>query len=340
MPEWLAIRSRVRPDYIVAGINDDDCAVLRFGNQHLVITTDFLNSRPIATELGIGRLHDLGRLSVLANLADLCGSGAEPIAFLAATTMPRDASESDFKELCEGVFETTAKWNIPVIGGDTKLGTSLAVLGVAVGRAYSEKNLFLKNSALAGDQIWISGTLGSCNAAVVHLTDIKEHHAETPQLNEWARMAILHPDLPLHISREVSQRELGHGGIDISDGLGNDLHRLAQSSAVGMVIDACQIPFTDHTRLIAQRHGVAPWTFAFAAGGDMQFVVTADPRCSSEMERLGLFRIGEITESPLRVLRVNGETLPLPSHGHRDGRRMTFSEEILQLVQDVSTLGK
>jgi thiamine monophosphate kinase len=72
---------------IVAGVDEDDCAVLSLKEQLLVVTTDFLNASPIALQLGIGDLYDLGRLLVDVNLADLCGSGAKPAALLTAITM-------------------------------------------------------------------------------------------------------------------------------------------------------------------------------------------------------------------------------------------------------------
>src|SRR5687768_11989743 len=71
---------------VLAGVGMDDCAVLRWGNELLVLSTDYLNARPIALELGVGTLWDLGRLVVAANLSDLCGSGAQPVALLIAVT--------------------------------------------------------------------------------------------------------------------------------------------------------------------------------------------------------------------------------------------------------------
>ena len=235
MPAWLSqliiANGKTR---VIAGIDDDDCAVLRWDQGLLVITTDYLNARPIAKELGLGGTKDLGRICVLANLADLCGSGADPRALLSAVTMPRDAPAVDFEDLMSGFFDEATRWGIPVVGGDTKLGTSMAVLGIGIGAAESEAQLFLKNRAQPGDSVWCSGNLGSCSAAVLGIRDART----SDSFKNWAESAILRPSLPLAKSRSISQNKLGHGGIDISDGLGNDLHRLAKASRVGLVVHA------------------------------------------------------------------------------------------------------
>ncbi len=136
MPPWLAelFRSPTNCDDVIAGVDADDCAILKWKQELLVITTDFLNSRPIATQLGLGSLFDLGRLLVLANLSDLCGSGALPRALLAAVMMPRKSTRHDFEMVMKGICHEASD-GVPVVGGDTRLGGSMALLGVAVGSA-------------------------------------------------------------------------------------------------------------------------------------------------------------------------------------------------------------
>jgi len=107
------------PAYVLSGISDDDCAILRIGRQKLVVTTDFLNASPIALEHGLGNYEDLGYLLVGANLADLAGTGAKPIGFLAGITLPKDSSEGQFRMLMKGVKRGLLDYGIPLVGGDT-----------------------------------------------------------------------------------------------------------------------------------------------------------------------------------------------------------------------------
>jgi thiamine-monophosphate kinase len=122
-PIWLAkLWNTSLSEDVIAGVDEDDCAVLFFSDSVLVATTDFLNASPIALQLGLGDLYDLGRLLVAANLSDLCGTGAKPRALLTAITMERGSSQEDFQRLALGIDEEARRWKVPVVGGDTKLG--------------------------------------------------------------------------------------------------------------------------------------------------------------------------------------------------------------------------
>jgi thiamine-monophosphate kinase len=332
-PAWLA---SLWPsgDYpgVIAGINDDDCAVLSINGQLVIATTDFLNANPIAMQLGLGTLHDLGRLLVCANLSDLCGSGASPMALLVAITMEYGSTVSDFRQLISGVEEEASRWNIPVVGGDTKLGKSRAILAIAIGAAKSQRNLFLKNGALPGDTIWVSGDIGSCGAAVIGLTD----GLMGESWRQWAGRAVLRPRLPLEQSRQVAEAGWGNAGTDISDGLGADLVDLCRASSVGAAIYAQDLPIAPEAVELAKALGIPPYRFAFSIGGDLQFLVTTRSSASTHMESLGFTSIGTVTaEKAVRLVAPDATSLLLTGNGHRDSRGLTFAEEIKHLLKEL-----
>lgn len=331
VPDWLSTLwpPAGRDPRIVAGVNEDDCAVMRWGEEYVVLTVDFLNSRPIAIQLGLGGLAEVGRLLVAANLADLCGTGAEPRALLIGATLERSASEEDFRNLMQGVHAEATRWGVPVVGGDTKLGADRALLAVALGSAQDLECLFLKSGGKAGDLLWCSGALGACNAAVLGLT----HQKMPEEWQQWAKDSILIPNLPLAKSRAVSRARLGHAGIDISDGLGADLKRLCDASHVGAVVEAQRIPVEGSARDVAALMGIEPWALAFGCGGDFQFLVSTSREAMTAVEDLGFSLIGELTEAPeIRLRLSDGADVPLPESGHRDARNASFTDEILELV--------
>jgi thiamine-monophosphate kinase len=335
MPAWIAklwpAGQRARD--IVAGVNDDDCAVLKWHGGYMIATTDFLNANPIALELGVGGMWDLGRLVVASNLSDLCGSGALPVALLIGITLPHGTTKAEFKELMRGVKFEADRHGVPVVGGDSKLGKSRALLAVAIGSAQSRKRLFLKNSAVAGDIIWVSGNLGSVAAAVwgYKRADLSR------RWKAWARNALLVPRLPLKTSQRISVKCLGHGGTDISDGFGADLFEMCKASEVGAVVNVGTIPIAPEVERVAKIAAVPAWRFAFASGGDFQFMVTTGKSARQQMRRFGLFEVGEITKDRALGLRTSsGEDLPFPIKGHRDHRRLTFTDEIDVLIKGES----
>jgi len=219
-----------------------------------------------------------------------------------------------------------------VIGGDTKLGRSFAIVGVAMGSAGSSKNLFLKNGAKPGDIVWVSGCLGSCAAAVVGLKEgVKDQ-----KWCAWAKRILSVPNVPIEKSLALSGLKLGRGGTDISDGLGASIHNLCDQSNTGAVIYADQIPVATPVLRIAKEKGISPWAFSFACGGDFQFLATTSPRDEAKLRELGFRSIGWITKSRMRSIRIahHGDHA-LPSIGHRDSRQITFYEEILRLAREV-----
>lgn len=332
MPPWIAglWPNGRRSSNVVAGVNDDDCAVLKWNGRYLVATTDFLNANPIALELGVGGMWDLGRLVVASNLSDLCGSGALPVALLIGVTLPHTATDTDFKDLMRGVKFESDRHGVPVVGGDSKLGKSRALHAVAIGTAQSRRQLFLKNGAKPGDVIWVSGNLGSVAAAVWGYG-----RADLPrQWKAWARNALLVPRLPLMASQKVSASGLGRGGTDISDGFGADLFEMCKASAVGAIVDVNSIPTSPEVKRAARIANVPAWRFAFASGGDFQFIVTTGKVARGKMKRFGFHEVGMISKNRRQVLRLcGGEEIPLPTKGHRDHRLLTFAQEIDALIR-------
>ncbi len=331
--EWLATLwpFATSDPFVLAGVNDDDCAVLQWDEQLLVLTADFLNASPIASQLGIATLKDLGRLVVASSVSDLCGSGARPRAMLLGAMLEHGTTEEEFQLLMMGAKEAATHWGVKVIGGDTKLGPSRALFSVGIGSALSRANLFLNNGGEPGDLLWCSGSLGSCSAATVGLarTDVSQ------EWSDWAKDAILNPRIPLEQSQQLSIRQLGKGGVDISDGLGADLYKICRASGTGAVIDAMSIPFDEHVTQLAHKISVEPWAFAFSSGGDFQFLVSTAPSALREVEDLGLHLVGKLTKKATLKLEIGNQSFPLPTGGHRDARGLSFVDEILTLLRQL-----
>jgi thiamine-monophosphate kinase len=336
VPTWLSklwSNVKLQNSNIVAGINEDDCAIMKLPSDLLIITTDFLNYRPIAFELGIGNFWHLGRLVVASNLSDLCGTGAKPLAMLLAVTMKKESKFNDFKELAMGVKYELDRYNIPLIGGDTKVGYANSFLGIAIGTSNSNCKLFKKNGAESGDLLWVSGYLGSNSAAVNGLS----RYNMPVDWSNWAKKVILEPNLPLNKSLALSNSKKGKGGIDISDGLGADLANLCDASDVGVVVEVDKIPIIQQVNDLAKLKKIQSWIYSFIVGGDFQFAVTSNKKCYNDMEELGFINIGYITKEKNKLLKLpNGTLKPMPTFGHKDARGKSFSDEIEYILNKIN----
>jgi thiamine-monophosphate kinase len=255
---WLAavLTAPLRPPHkLVAGIGEDDCAIIDFApSSILVVTSDYVNANPIMLTLGIGTYYDMGRYLLNSNLADLCGSGAEPVAALVSIMWDRARAESDFEELIGGVQDAASYAGIAIVGGDTKLSSRPAYCATAIGTAKNRSHLFIKNRARPGDGVWVSGSLGSCAAGLYGWDEM----SEDPAWLEWARRVVGDPPLPLDLARQASALAMEASGTDLSDGLGSDLASLCDVSEVGAEIVADALPLDTHVTPLAARLGVPP----------------------------------------------------------------------------------
>jgi len=298
----------------------------------LVLSTDYLNSNPIAIEFKIGTYKDLGRLLVAANLSDLCGTGAKPIGFLASIMLDKKTSKkADFIELMRGIKKELSIHSIPLIGGDTKLGNSNSFCGVALGMREVNTKLFFKNGAKPDDIIWVSGKIGSVAAAIDGLRD----NLMSKEWEKWAIRKITSPIIPLEMSRQLSKTKKINAGTDLSDGLGADLFSLCKASNVGAVINALDIPISKQVREIAKQKKIEPWKYAFTIGGDFQFIVTA--KVGVDLDKFGLKKIGFITKDTSLNLKVKEAFISLPQKGHRDFKIIDFKNEVSILLNTIHT---
>jgi thiamine-monophosphate kinase len=321
-----------KPHDLIAGIGDDDCAVVDLaGASLLVVTTDYANANPIMMTLAIGSYFELGRYLVNTSLADLCGSGAIPLGVLTSIMWDRSKPETDFEQLMQGAKAAATAGGAAIVGGDTKLSSRAAYCAMGIGTAATRSHLFLKSRARPGDGVWVSGNIGSC-AAAVYGWELQE---SSEQWREWACGAVANPTLPLALAREASGLAMEASGTDLSDGLGSDLTSLCNTSRVGVEIAAAAIPVDPHVAALAAQLGVPPYAFAFTLGGDLQFVLCASERYSSHLDALGLVRIGTIHPDPTyrKLVGMKGALTELPRAGHRDVRAMTFRDEVGYLLR-------
>lgn len=336
MPVWIqnVVGKEAFCSDIIAGVNDDDCAIIKNSDLITIVTTDFINANTISEQLGIATYKDLGALVVKNNISDLCGSGAKPEYILLGVCLERGCTEEDFKDVILGAHKEARKYGVKIIGGDSKLGRARSLYGVAIGSAKSADNLFIKNNGCVGDDIWASGVMGGCAAGTIYLEQNKRSGEEG--LIKWAKSSVLNPTIPIEKSLALASTSFRKSGADVSDGLAHDISTICDSSGVGAMIDCSLLPIDENLRQVGKELGIVPWLFGFSLGGDMQFLVTANPKESHLFEKLGYVRIGELVEGSGVSLKHDGEVKKIAALGHRDSRGVSFYEEAKLILKEIT----
>ena len=286
----------------------DDCALLspRAGHQ-LALSADMLvEGRHFLSTVDPARL---GHKSLAVNLSDLAACGAEPRAFLLSLALPR-ADQAWLQGFSQGLFALADAHGCELVGGDTTQGPlniAITVIGdVPHGQA------LLRSGACAGDDIYVSGTLGDARLAL----EAFRGQLSLPE-PVFARCRERMEQPSPRVALGMALRGVASAAADISDGLLGDLGHILRQSGVGarLQIDACE-------GLLACRHDVdlpPSWrrTCALSGGDDYELVFTAPPSRRTEVEQAAqtsqvpVTRIGSITPQPgLELLDADGHSVP------------------------------
>jgi thiamine-monophosphate kinase len=312
------IRARVasRAD-IVLGIGDD-AALLRVPAGHeLVVTADTLNAGvhfPDDTAPA-----DIGWKSLAANLSDLAAMGARPAWCTLSLSLPReDAAWLD--GFLDGFLELAAMHGMALVGGDITRGP-LSIAVTAMGLVESGAAL-RRDRARAGDDVWVTGTLGDAVAALVLDGHLAAPAGAAPRADAATRAR-----LRVRLDRPTPRVEAGrcllglaHACVDVSDGLLADLGHVCERSGVAAEIAITALPASP-----ALLDAFGEWRHGLQAGGgdDYELCFTAPPTLreavAMALEQAGVActRIGRIVAGGgVRVLAADGAQWQPPHAGY------------------------
>jgi thiamine-monophosphate kinase len=292
---------------IALGIGDD-CALLKpAAGEEIAITSDmlvegrhfFMDANP---EL-------LGRKALAVNLSDLAAMGAKPIGFTLAIALPKvDIVWLD--AFAKGLFAIANQFSCPLIGGDTTAGP-LTISITAFGNIPSGKAI-RRSGAKAGDDIWVSGTVGDARLTLAAL----RHEINLPENNLKQIEHRMHNPTP-RVDLGIKVRDIASAALDISDGLLGDLQHILKQSEVSAEIFLDRLPKSE--TLQKQSEDIQN-QFAASGGDDYEICFTAPIGTRGAIDEIStalnlpLSRIGSITErvaaTPrLRLFNKNGGLL-------------------------------
>ena len=97
--------------------------------------------------------------------------------------------------------------------------------------------------------------------------------------------------------------------MDLSDGLADGVHHMAEASGVGMTIDADALPIDPDARAFFEARGLDPVIEALTGGDDYELLVTARPRArrrlaaAQQRSDVRFTRIGTCSDDRVVVMR-------------------------------------
>ena len=298
----------------VLGVGDD-CALLQPApGTQLAISSDMLVvGRHFFADVDP---RHLGHKALAVNLSDLAACGAKPLAFTLALALP-DANAAWLAPFSEGLLALADAHDCELVGGDTTQGplniciTVFGEVPVVNGRSQA----LLRSGAKAGDDLYVSGTLGDARLAL----EVLQGQLSVPDAVLAAARLRLECPTP-RVALGQSLRGVATAALDVSDGLLGDLGHILKQSRVGATVNV-----DTATSLVAARTAqdsapfgadIAPrqWQHWALAGGDdyeLLFTAPATQRdavaAAAVASDTPVTRIGHIDAQPgLRLLTAQG----------------------------------
>ena len=305
-------RTRPASARVPLGVGDDCALIAPAPGMQLAVSSDMLlEGRHFLSTVDPARL---GHKALAVNLSDLAACGARPLGFTLALALPA-IEEAWLDGFARGLFALADEHGCELVGGDTTRGP-LALCITVFGEVPAGQAL-LRSGARAGDDLYVSGTVGDARLA---LEVIRGTRSVPAPLFEHARRRMEQPTPRVALGQTL--RGLATAAVDVSDGLLGDLGHLLRQSRVGATIHAdSALPL-----LAAREQAGSPadlpdeatqLEFVLAGGDDYELLFTA-PAAQREAVAAAaascatpVTRIGQIDAQPgVRVLDDTGREVP------------------------------
>lgn len=250
----------------------DDCALVRFGSEEnlLVLKTDCIVEGVHFT--GAAKPATVGWKAMARPLSDFAAMSAVPEAALITLLAPAETRAAWVRQLYRGLTKAAAAFGVAIVGGETSRAPGALAISVSLAGFVEPFRAVRRSGGRTGDELFVTGRLGGSLAG--------RHLSFTPRIRE---------------SRWLTETVRVRAMMDLSDGLGADLPRLARSSGVGFEVDEAALP----------RNRGCSVEQAIGDGEDYELLFAVAPADSERLQRLWrrkfprlpLTRIGRFTRS-------------------------------------------
>jgi thiamine-monophosphate kinase len=210
-------------------------------------------------------------------ISDIAAMGGVPAHALVTLVAPAETPVSRVKALYAGLRKGAHTYGVAIVGGETSRSPGPLFLSIALTGWVERTRCVLRSGGRPGDLLYVTGRLGGSRAG--------KHLNFQPRLEE---------------ARWLATHFKPHAMMDLSDGLGADLPRLAAASRCGYTIDESSLPRTRGCT-VAQ---------AINDGEDFELLFAIAPHLAVRLEnawkmrspRLPLTRIGSLLHPSSLIL--------------------------------------
>lgn len=307
------------PEWLTVGIGDDAAVVEPARNRLEVLSADSL-VEGVHFDRRFTPPDAIGHRALAINLSDLAAMGAEPRLGLLSLILPRALPSADFDALVAGLAALALRHRLHLVGGNLTTSPGPLIVDVTVLGTAKRRRVLTRGGARAGDEIYVSGTIGGAAAG---LRMLKGGGAVPPSSDECVKR-FLYPEARIRLGLLLARNRAASACIDLSDGLADGVSRIAEASGAGGAIDAGALPIEPGAWAFFEAAGADPVVESITRGDDYELLFTVRPRLGARLRAVArhadvpITKIGVCTrERALTLTRGGRSDEPLPDgYGH------------------------
>ena len=305
------------PPWVLVGPGDDAAVIQPERGALDVLTTDAL-VEGVHFDRRFVPPDAIGHRALAVNLSDLAAMGAAPRAALLSFVLPDDLEVDVVDGIVDGLIALASRHRVALVGGNItrspRLGSEhvpgpLMIDVTAIG-SVKTRRVLTRSGARAGDEVFVTGTIGGAAAGLRGLQDSIGAGAGAglktrPYTAECAEK-YLRPEPRVRAGVLLGRNRAATACIDLSDGLADGLRQLGAASGVGITVDEALIPMVDG---VPEFHS-----------DDYELLFTVRPSSRGRLRAvkrqagdLPITRIGIVTRDTRVILRTGAGDRDLPA---------------------------
>jgi thiamine-monophosphate kinase len=304
------------PDWVLVGIGDDAAVVEAPRNRVEVLSADAV-VEGVHFDRAFTPPAAIGHRALAVNLSDLAAMGAAPRLALLSLALPGTLQLAAFDEMVAGLAAVARRFGTTVVGGNLTRIDGPLVIDITVVGTVKRRQTLTRAGARPGDDLYVTGSIGAAAAGLQMLragAGVDALAVSGPCIQRY-----LYPEPRLRLGALLGRNRAATACMDVSDGLADAVHQLADASGIGATIEADALPIEPGARRWFEQQGRDAVNESMTGGDDYELLIAARPRLRGRLaaaERHGdvpLTRIGSCTADRAVLVRQNGANRTMPS---------------------------
>ena len=304
----------------------DDCAVLGEGKEKTLVTMQTM-VEGVDFDMMYTPLKHLGYKAVAIAISNIAAMNGTPHQALVSLAVSNRYSVEALDELYAGVRLCCDRYDVSLVGGDTRSTRAGMVLSVTLIGTANENKITYRHGACHNDLICVSGDLGSAYAGLLVLEREKVTYQSNPNFQpdldgfDYVLERFLKPEPRMDIVKALSEKNVVPTSMtDVSEGLADSLLHLGKASGNGCEVYEERLPIDYQTSRVCSEmsKNMLPVSCALNGGRDYELLFTVSQADYEKIKTMeGIHIIGYVTEKGLPAVMVTPQntTIDLVAQG-------------------------